>query len=77
MTRRPTEAQLMYHLRRRSSGFLPDMPDFTNRLGRRYKEWRLARLLSGWPALVEDDDMETPPGRVQEPLAVLTYGQAA
>lgn len=77
MVRRPTEARLMCHLRRRAAGFLPDMPDYTTRLSRRTKEWRLSRLLSGWPALVEDDAAETPPGLVEEPLLLLEYRRAA
>lgn len=68
MIRRLTEAQLMQKLGRRFSGVLPDMPDYTTRLSCRYKEWRLARLLSGWPALVEDDFEETEVGLVEEPI---------
>lgn len=68
MPRRPTEARLMYHLRRRAAGFQPDIPDYTTRLSRRTKEWRLARLLSGWPTLVEDDFVEAAAGLVEEPV---------
>ncbi len=78
MIRRSTEVRLAYHLRRRAAGFLPDMPDYTTRLSRRTKEWRLSRLLSGWPALLEDDDAAaTPPALVEEPVALLAYRRAA
>lgn len=77
MVRRPAEAQLMKKLGRRFSGVLPDMPDYTNRLSRRTKEWRLARLLSGWPALVDDDAPAAPLGLLEEPVALLEYRRAA
>lgn len=65
----------MKKLSRRSFGFLPDMPDYTNRLSRRTKEWRLSRLLSGWPALIEETDAVPPTLRAEEPLPA--YQRAA
>ncbi|RTQ46245.1 hypothetical protein EJV47_22205 [Hymenobacter gummosus] len=67
----------MKTLGRRAVSPLMDLPDYTNRLGRRTKEHRLCRLLSGWPAWVEEEVEEAPFGRVEEPVVAYATRRAA
>ncbi|GAB3839044.1 hypothetical protein [Hymenobacter jeollabukensis] len=73
MTRRPLEARLTKALGRRSAGPL-DLPDYASRRCRRTKEYRLARLLSGWPALIEEEPMT---GLNPEPMELPALREAA
>jgi hypothetical protein len=77
MVRRLNEARLMKKLGHRALSPLIDLPDYSNRLGCRTKEYRLARLLSGWPALVEEDHLPAGLGLVEEPVVPLTLRRAA
>jgi hypothetical protein len=60
MSRRQLEARLARIISRRFMGGPLDLPNYASRRSRRHQEWRLARLLSGGPALVDEAATEAP-----------------